>query len=246
MSDSPKSTIPTRASGAPLYAQVRNTLVGRLVKGVWAPGDALPSEFELAAELGVSQGTVRKALDSLAADNLVVRRQGSGTFVAEHDESRILFQFFRLAPDTGEPTFPESRLVSLRTGPAQPEEARVFSVTEGVDVFRIHRVRSLSGRGVIAERIILLASMFPGLDGAKSPNNLYGLYAHRYGVTVARAHERLKAIGLPEEEALLLDSDPGTPALLIDRVAYGLDGSVVEWRVAHCLTDEFHYATDLK
>jgi len=102
----------------PLYQQVRDAFVQRLVEGKWTPGQALPSEMELAAEVGVSQGTVRKALDALASENLVIRRQGRGTFVAEHDEARILFQFFKLVPDRGESRFPESRIVHVADGVA--------------------------------------------------------------------------------------------------------------------------------
>src|SRR5919202_6832930 len=89
----------------PLYRQVRALLVRRLAEGVWQPGQLLPSEGQLAAELGVSQGTVRKALDALTAERLLVRRQGRGTFVAEHEDGT--FHFFRLVPDAGAPSFPE-------------------------------------------------------------------------------------------------------------------------------------------
>src|SRR5688500_8333636 len=85
----------------PLYRQVKDVLVGRIASGAWRAGDAIPSEFEIAAELATSQGTVRKALDEMTAERLVVRRQGRGTFVARHDDARILFQFFKLVPDEG-------------------------------------------------------------------------------------------------------------------------------------------------
>src|SRR3954449_5070932 len=98
----------------PLYRQVRDTLVRRIADGVWRPGQLLPSEPELAVDLGVSQGTVRKALDEMAAENLVIRRQGRGTFVARHDDARILFQFFKLLPDSGEKRFPESCVLSVQ------------------------------------------------------------------------------------------------------------------------------------
>jgi GntR family transcriptional regulator len=90
----------------------------RLVEGAWLPGMLLPSEMELARQLNVSQGTVRKALDSMTADNLLLRRQGRGTYVAEPEESRIMFQFFRLSPDEGSPNFPDSQVLS--TGTASP------------------------------------------------------------------------------------------------------------------------------
>jgi GntR family transcriptional regulator len=156
-----------------------------------------PSETELAAELHVSQGTVRKALDSMAADKLVVRHQGRGTFVAVHDEARILFQFFKLAPDdASEVAFPESRVVEVASGQANEAERERLGLRAGARVIGIRRVRALAGKPAIAERITLPARLFPRLEQGEIPNNLYGLYATRYGVAIARAQERLKAVAL--------------------------------------------------
>jgi len=229
----------------PLYQQVRDDFVQRLVDGRWSPGQALPSETELAAEVGVSQGTVRKALDALASENLVVRRQGRGTFVAEHDEARILFQFFKLVPDIGEPAFPESRVDSVAQEPASSADADRLRLKPGAPVLRIQRVRSLGGRPVVAETVVLPAGLFRGFADGPIPNNLYGSFATRYGITVARAQERLKAVALDATDARALGVPPGTAALLIDRLALGLDGSPVEWRLSRCLTADFHYHSDL-
>ena len=73
----------------PLWQQIRALIVRDLESGAWKPGEAIPSELDLAARFGVSQGTVRRAIDALADDNLVVRRQGKGTFVATHTEERV-------------------------------------------------------------------------------------------------------------------------------------------------------------
>ena len=87
----------------PLYLQVKDVLVERLAAGEWSPGGAIPSELELAAQYGVSHGTVRKAIDALADDNLVVRRQGKGTFVATHTEERASnFRFLRIRRNDGQ------------------------------------------------------------------------------------------------------------------------------------------------
>jgi GntR family transcriptional regulator len=234
-----------REGTRPLYAQVRDLIVRRLVEGQWSPGDVLPSEIELAQEIGVSQGTVRKALDAMAAEHLVVRRHGRGTFVARHDEQRILFQFFKMKPDAGAPAFPESRALSVEIVPAGPEEAQRLSLPPGAPVLRLRRVRSLAGRPAVAETVTVPASLFPGLE-KDIPNNLYGLYATHYGITIAQASENLKAVLLAADDAALLDVAPGTPALLIDRTASALDGTLVEWRVSLCLTDHYHYSVDLK
>jgi GntR family transcriptional regulator len=242
-----------RASGTPetlgfrpLYRQVKAIFVRRLMDGVWAPGAALPSEGQLAAEIGVSQGTVRKALDELAAENLVVRRQGRGTFVAEHDERRILFQFFKLAPDQGAPRFPDSVVLSVTTGLASEAERTALDLAEGAAVTRIRRLRSFDGAPLITETLSLPQQLFPGLEDGPIPNNLYSLFAGRYGITIASARERLKAVALADVDAAALGVSPGEPALQIDRVALSLDGTPVEHRLSLCLTQEVHYLSDLR
>lgn len=230
----------------PLYRQVKDHFVRRLVDGVWAPGTALPSEGQLAAELGVSQGTVRKALDELAAENLLVRRQGRGTFVAEHDEQRILFQFFKLVPDDGAARFPDSTVLATESAEADPAECQALALESGETVLRIRRIRSLGDKPVILETISLPERRFPGLADGPIPNNLYSLFATRYGVTVAHAREKLKAVALSPEEARRLGTAAGTPALLIDRLALSLEGAPVERRLSLCLTEEAHYQSDLR
>lgn len=229
----------------PLYAQVRERLVRRLAEGAWPAGAMLPSEPALAAELGVSQGTVRKALDALTAENLLVRRQGRGTFVARHDERRILFQFFRLAPDQGERQFPESRVLAVTAAAANIRERARLALPAGARVIRIRRLRSMGSRASIAESIALPAALFPGLAARALPNNLYGLYAEEYGVSIARASERLKVTNLSRADATLLEVAPGTAALLIDRAAIAIDGRPVEWRLSRCLTRHLHYVSEL-
>lgn len=243
---------PDQAAGAeilgfrPLYRQVKAIFVRRLVEGVWAPGMALPSEGQLASEIGVSQGTVRKALDELAAENLLVRRQGRGTFVAEHDERRILFQFFKLVPDDGIPRFPDSQVIGIAGGLADPRERQALELAEDEAVLRIRRIRSLGKSPLVLETIVLPARIVPGLEVGPVPNNLYSLFATRYGITVAHARERLKAVALDAEQAGHLGVAPGTPALAIDRIALSLDGSPVELRTSLCLTQEAHYLSDLR
>ena len=230
----------------PLYRQVKDVLVRRIADGVWAAGGALPSEPDIAADLGVSHGTVRKALDELAAENLVVRRQGKGTFVARHDEARILFQYFKLIPDTGERRFPDSRILGVEVLDADAEAARILALRKGAKVVALERVRSLAEKICIVERIVLPKALFPGIEKRDLPNNLYELYRAEYGVTIARATERLKAVAASKREAKHLDVPVGAPLLAIDRTALAIDGAPVEWRMSLCRTDAFHYLSDLR
>src|SRR6476619_2107644 len=88
---------------SPLYQQIKALITRSMQTGEWKPGEAIASEMDIAARYKVSQGTVRKAIDELAAENLLVRRQGKGTFVATHAEQRVQYRFLRLAPDDGAP-----------------------------------------------------------------------------------------------------------------------------------------------
>ena len=231
----------------PLYQQVKQRLVENLIKGLWAPGAALPSEHQLAATLGVSPGTVRKALDEMAAENMVVRRQGRGTYVAEHDQDRVLFQYFMLTRDDGRRELPDSTLISMTRSPADAEERARLDLGSRSSVWRIERCRTVEDRNIIAERIVISAKLFPGLDRLEDlPNNVYQLFATKYGVSIARAEERLKAVAASADEAEKLAIKIGTPLLEIDRTAYALDGKPVEWRVSRCLTDDFHYLSTLR
>lgn len=230
----------------PLYRQVKDMLLARIADGTWTPENAIPNEFELAAELGVSQGTVRKALDELAGENLLVRYQGRGTFVAGHDEARILFQFFKLVPDTGEKVFPESTILQVGQIAAPRATVQALALKPTDQVIRIRRLRSLAGRPAIVETILLPAASFAGLMAAPIPNNLYQLYAARFGVRIGRAEERLKAVALAAKDARDLGVAAQTPALMVDRIAFGLDGRAIEHRISLCLTDDIHYLSDLK
>jgi len=231
----------------PLYGQVRETLVDRLIDGSWPPGMLLPSEQQLAGELGVSQGTVRKALDAMAADNLLVRQQGRGTFVAEPEDGRMLFQFFRFGSDDGARKLPDSTVFALKRCNAHAGERDMLALTAPAQVWRIDRTREMDGRTMIVERITLPADRFANLDRVDPiPNNVYGLYSQQYGLTIARAEEQLKAVAANAADARHLGCPAGTPLLEVNRIGYGLDGTPVEWRVSRCLTDGFHYSVSLK
>ncbi len=232
----------------PLYLQVKDLMVRRLASGAWRPGEALPSEFQLADEFGVSQGTVRKALDELAAQNLLDRKQGKGTFVAQHTAQRALFHFFHLIADTGERALPGARMLSLAKAKADRGEAMRLGLRTGSLVIRLKRLRLLGQRVAIHERIVLPAALFPGFTDRLSvdvPNELYRYYEERYGVTVARAVEKLKAVAARPDEAKPLGLKNGAPLLEIDRLAYTVDGRAVEWRRSRCDTAGHHYISEI-
>ena len=241
------SSVGKGADARPLYAQVRETLIERIHSGVWKPGQLLPNEFEIGAELGVSQGTARKALDSLAADNLVVRRQGRGTFVVEHTPANVLFRFFNIFEDGGDQILPESDGAAPHLMKATVEEQRALGIGPDAKVIRVERVRRHKGKPFIVEVMVLPELLYPGLaERSVVPNTVYDLFQKEYGLLVARADERVTAVLAAAAEAKALGIAVGAPLLRISRIAYGLDDVRLEWRVSLCRLDGAHYFARLK
>ena len=150
----------------PLYMQIKDLLVARVTKGEWAPGDIIPSEMQLAQQLNVSQGTVRKAITELVENNVLVRRQGRGTFVATHDGDRALFHFFHIVNDSGTKILPECKTLSCRRKRASRQEASKLNLSSGAQVVCIERIRNLDNQPTIIETIILPTELFG--DSGKS------------------------------------------------------------------------------
>lgn len=226
----------------PLYARVHAELVERIRSGKWRPGQLIPNEFEIAAEFSVSQGTARKAISALATENLVVRRQGRGTFVFEHTPDDIMFRFFNLFEDTGARIVPHSRSLRRNVGKANQAERKTLGLPKNARVIRIDRIRTRSRKPFITEAASLPEAAFPGLaDLAEIPDSFYDIFQKTYGVLVTRTDERLTAVAADARAAREFGVPVGTPLLKIDRVAFTLDDRPVEWRTSLCHLKRAHY-----
>jgi GntR family transcriptional regulator len=231
----------------PLYAQVRETLIDRIKTGLWKPGQLIPNEFEVAAEFGVSQGTARKAIDTLAADGLVIRRQGKGTYVVEHTPAQVLFRFFHVYDENGRQALPDSPSVRPRVVDATPEQRAILELEAGAKVIQIDRDRTCAGKAFSVETIVLPEALFPALAAVDAvPNTLYDMFQRQYGILVGRADDKLTAIAAGKTDAALLGIAPGAPLLQIDRITYDIDGRPIEWRVSRCHLDGMHYLARLR
>jgi GntR family transcriptional regulator len=224
--------------------QIRELLIAKVGKGEWLPGSIIPSEINLAQELGVSQGTVRKAITELVENNVLTRRQGRGTFVSNHDPHRALFYFFHIADNNGHKVLPDSRVLHCRRKPASRLEASKLQLAAGTNIIRIERVRNFAAKPTMLETITLPAEPFDDL-GKKGnydlPNTLYELYEKQYGITIHSADERLRAVAASRHDAKILNLEVGTPLLEIERVALTLDKTPVELRISRCSTRKHHY-----
>jgi GntR family transcriptional regulator len=245
----PTAHSPTTPSFAPLYQQIKGLLEKSLEAREWRPGEAIPSELELASRFRVSQGTVRKAIDALAADNLVVRRQGKGTFVATHTEEQAsTFRFLRIRRNDGKAEYPASRLLDVRRTKASSEIARLLELRPGDPVIVLRRVLEYSGEPTVLDEITLPATLFRGLTKAKYDayrGSMYGFFETQFGVRMLKAQEKLRAVAADAGTAAILGIPAGSPLLTVDRVTLTYGDRPVEFRRGLCATRQHHYLNEL-
>lgn len=233
---------------SPLYQQIKALITSSLQSGEWKPGELIPSEVELAGRYKVSQGTVRKAIDELAAENLVVRRQGRGTFVATHHEARAQYRFLRLMPDSGDPHNADNRILEVKRLRAPAEIARLLELRAGDSILFLKRVQSFDGAPVIVEELWLPGALFRGLTAerlSEYKGPMYGLFETEFGTRMIRATEKIRAVGADAATAELLGIAEQTPLLSVERVSFTYGDKPVEVRRAFYLTDHHHYRNEL-
>lgn len=231
----------------PLYQQIKEALLSRIVSGMWPPGTYIPSESALSQEYGVSVGTLRKAVDALANEHVVIRHQGKGTVVATHDSDRALFQFFHYVRFDGSRSLPVSQVLLRQRRQATAEEANALALEEGANVIHIQRIRMLDDEPALLEDLVVDADRFPALEEEPItlPNTLYQLYQQGFNQSVAKAEERLLAVSAGLQEHQYLGVEINTPLLEVRRIARGLQGDPIEYRVSRCHTQHHCYLNEL-
>lgn len=236
--------IAPETAGMPLYRVVKRSLLNAIESGSCPPGDALPSETEIAAAMGVSIGTLRRAVDELAAEHILVRRQGRGTFVATHNADRFLFQFFHVERADGLREAPRVDLVSFERMRAEDEPAEALQLRVGEPVIQIENRLRLQGMAVIYDRLTLPSTLFKGLTEKRfreRPGTIYQFYQSDFGITVLRASERARAAAADRHAVRVLSLPPGQPVMQVRRTALTFGDRPVEYRISIINTAHHDY-----
>lgn len=241
----------TTPAFSPLYQQIKVLILQSLQTGEWKPGELIPSEMDLAARFRVSQGTVRKAIDELAAENLVMRRQGKGTFVATHAEQHVQYRFLRLMPDSGDLASEgpaQRQIIDCKRLRAPAEIARALALRTGDAVLQLRRVLAFQGIPTILEDVWLPGGPFKGLTAdrlAAYRGPMYALFETEFGVRMVRAEEKIRALAADATAAELLKVPKGEPLLSVERTAYTYNDLPMELRRGLYRTDIHHYKNEL-
>jgi GntR family transcriptional regulator len=232
---------------SPLYQQIKGLILQSLQSSEWKPGESIPSEMELAARYRVSQGTVRKAIDELASDHLLIRKQGKGTFVATHAEHQVQYRFLKLVPDQGDLNTEgpaQRQIVDCKRLRASADLARVLALRTGDAVLQVRRVLSFAGVPTILEDLWLPGAPFKGLTAERLTayhGPMYALFETEFGVQMVRAEEKIRAVLADKSQRELMQLPNNTPLLSVERVAYTYNNTPMELRRGFYRTDTHHY-----
>jgi len=229
-------------SSLPLYQQLQRALRKAIEIQLLGPEDALPAERDLASDFNVSRITVRKALDGLVAEGLLVRRQGSGNFVS----TRVQKNFAKLTSFSEDMRArgrtPHSVWVKRAQGTVTPEEALALRLSPGTPVLRFHRIRFADDAPMAIELATVVASALPSLDAVDT--SLYEAL-ERTGHRPVRALQRLRAVLLTEDQAELLKAKAGDPGLLVERLGSLRDGRAIEFSQSFYRGDIYDFVAEL-
>jgi GntR family transcriptional regulator len=232
----------TESSNLPLYQQLQRALREAIDRRILDADDALPPERDLAGEFGISRITVRKAIDGLVSEGLLVRRQGSGTFVRGRVEKNfsMLTSFSEDMRARGRS--PRSEWLKRASGTVTPEEALTLRSSPGTPVYRFNRLRFADDAPMSLEYATIVASCLPSVDAVES--SLY-LALEQAGNRPVRALQRLRAVLLTREQAELLCAKPGDAGLLVERLGFLQNGHAIEFSQSYYRGDTYDFVAEL-
>ena len=233
----------------PRYQRLRDLIAAEIAAQRWRPGEAIPTEAELAAAHGVAVGTVRKAIDVLVADGLVERSQGRGMFVRRPNFDNSLFRFLRQHDPDGGRVVPDSRILSRQRVEAPPEVSERLRLAAEAQVISLERLRLIKDKAMLSEHIWLPHDCFAAmltLEEAEIGPLLYPTYERVCSQVVASAEEILTVASVEEPDASRLGLAPGAAVVVIERLAFGYDGQPLEWRRTQAPAATFRYKIDIR
>ena len=231
-----------QTSSQPLYQLLQRALRDAINLHVFGPDEALPAERVLAADLNISRITVRKAIDGLVEEGLLVRRPGSGNFINTRIEKNFakLTSFSEDMRSRGRT--PRSVWLKRSEGTVTPDEAMRLRLSPGSRVYRFHRMRYADDVPMCLEYATIVASCLPSLDAVDV--SMYDAL-EKAGNRPVRALQRLSALLLNAEQAMLLQAKEGDAGLAVERLGFLRDGRAVEFCRSYFRGDMYDFVAEL-
>lgn len=230
-----------RFSTRPLYLQARDALVHRIVTGEWKPGYPIPNEIVLSQEMKISVGTLRRAMEVMESERIVVRKQGRGTFVNDQTSCEMAVRFSNVKNGEGFRIEGTLHCKAIDRGPPSPDEMRKLEIRANSRVIRVSRIHSYNDRPFQTEVCVLPESLYPNLPPDLGNFRIFSL-AQSNQIYLGGADEKVSATMPNESDIADMMVPPTQPVLALDRIIVDIEGRPVEWRLARCYLKEKYYS----
>ncbi|MGC4378485.1 GntR family transcriptional regulator [Fictibacillus sp. Mic-4] len=212
-------------TSVPLYSQLKQIILEDIDRGVYSPGEKMPTESELCDKYGVSRITVRKAVLDLVDDGILIRQQGKGTFVQRQKIKRELISitgYSEFMVESGKK--PDTKIISLNILHASEEIADSLAIEPGDEILEMKRILFYDEMPFVFEVSTYPLTLVPNLDQYIHESiSTYEILKNRYHLYPAHKTELINVISAHAEEAKYLNCEVGTPLCKIDKIAYDAD-----------------------
>lgn len=231
----------------PLYHQLKRIIEGKIETGEWKSGDKISSENELRNEYSISRNTVQKALDELVQEGILERKQGKGTFVAQPKIEQSLTSFYSFSKVMeSQGMNPKDVILSINVEKANKKIAQRLQLDTSDEVFSLQRLRYANDEPIILETSYLPKKYIHSMSETDfEEHSLYGFLEEYHNITVVKAKETFEPVIVRDHESQLLQIEPGSPGLLLDRTAYDTQGRLIEFCRSIVRGDRCRFYTEL-
>ena len=231
----------------PLYKQLSDVLRKSILDGTWVPGDALPSETEIAKSYSVSAGTVKRALDDLTRSKILKRVQGRGTFVNVLSEEQSFFYYWRIGVighDDFDPAYDlQTKNLSVDYRPVKTDVEKQLVGDDSTVFYHIHRVRSFMETPLVYEHIMLPYNRFEGIEALTVTDAIYPFLQKNFNISVSDVQDHISQTTMPKKAAKAIDWDVAKPVLFAGRRAFDMENNIIEYRLSYINPDLGYYKT---
>lgn len=231
----------------PLYHQLYDIIVEKIEDEIYAENDKLPSEREFCDKYDISRATVRRAMVELEKNDYIYKKQGKGVFVSSKAFKQELLSFYSFSEEMKKINkVPSSEVIDFRKIAASTKIAKKLGIEDNKEIYKFRRLRLADGEAMMLETTYLPADRFPSLNRKKLDNrSMYNIFREDYDVEFSKADEVFQAISISKKDATYLNTEEGSPSILLERFTYEAD-KIIEYTASVTRGDKFKFHVSLE
>ncbi len=229
-------------SPLPLYYQLKESILTAIKNKEFEVGDRLPSERELAEYHNISRMTVKKAVDILVDNGYLNRKQGSGTFISDYQESYSISPLLSFSREMEQKGLSYKSKLLQFSKIKNDKISKKMNLSSDKELYHIQRLRLIEGKPFLLENTYLSAEKFIGLEKNEIENNsLYKIIKEKYGIKLINAEAEVEAVIFDSQTAKKMQVQEGILGLYFEQFSKNENNNIVEYTSAYYRNDNYKF-----